>query len=127
MRTEFCQFLACPVCGVELKISHAASMDGDEVTEGELQCTSSHLFPITKGIPRFVSKENYASNFGFQWNMFRRTQLDSYSGHPVSSSRFWAQSGWKREALAGTRVRDERCGAGSIAEIALEAGALVEA
>src|SRR3569832_1095926 len=127
MRAEFCQFLACPVCGVELKISHAASMDGDEVTEGELQCTSSHLFPITKGIPRFVSKENYASNFGFQWNMFRRTQLDSYSGQAISGNRFWAQSGWKREELAGKRVLDVGCGAGRFVEIALEAGAQVVA
>ena len=127
MRTEFCQFLACPVCGAELKIGQVVSMDGDEETEGELQCTSSHLFPITKGIPRFVSKENYASNFGFQWNMFRRTQLDSYSGHPISGNRFWAQSGWKREELAGKRVLDVGCGAGRFAEIALEAGAQVVA
>src|SRR3569623_1863550 len=127
MRADFCQYLACPVCGAELKISHASAMDGDEVTEGELQCTSSHLFPITKGIPRFVSKENYASNFGFQWNMFRRTQLDSYSGHPISGNRFWAQSGWKREELAGKRVLDVGCGAGRFVEIALEAGAQVVA
>src|SRR3569833_2531326 len=111
MRTEFCQFLACPVCGAELKIGHVVSMDGDEVTEGELQCTSSHLFPITKGIPRFVSKENYASNFGFQWNLIRRTQLDSYSGHAISGNRFWSQCGWIWVELACKRVLVVGCGA----------------
>src|SRR3569832_949229 len=127
MRAEFCQYLACPVCGVELKKSHAASKDGEEETEGELQCTSTHLYPISKGIPRFVSKENYASNFGFLWNMFRRSQLVSYSGHAISGNRFWAQSGWKREELAGKRVLDVGCGAGRFVEIALEAGAQVVA
>src|SRR3569623_2012387 len=127
MRADFCQYLACPVCGAELKISHASEMDGVEVTEGELQCTSSHLFPITKGNPSFVSKENYASNFGFQWNMFLRKQLDSYSGHPIAGIRSGAQCGGKRDELAGIRVLDVGLGAGRFAEIAREAGAQVVA
>src|SRR3569832_1274673 len=101
MRAEFCQFLACPICGAELKISHAASMHGDEVTEGELQCASSHLFPITKGIPRFVSKEKYNNNIGFQWNMNRRTQKKKNRNHKILSSGFWALCGCMWEDLAG--------------------------
>ena len=37
-------------------------------------------FPIVNSIPRFVGKENYTEDFGLQWNVFRKTQLDSYTG-----------------------------------------------
>jgi hypothetical protein len=48
-----------------------------------------HRYPIRSGIPRFVPESNYADNFGVQWNHFRQTQLDSHSGLPISSGRFW--------------------------------------
>ena len=41
-------------------------------------------FPIKNNIPRFVPESNYSNSFGFQWNKFRRTQLDSYSKINVS-------------------------------------------
>ena len=28
-------------------------------------------------ILRFVNKKNYADNFGYQWNIFRKTQIDN--------------------------------------------------
>lgn len=127
MQVEFCRLLACPTCGAELNISRTTSVHDGDIEEGELQCASSHVFPIKKGIPRFVDAENYASNFGFQWNTFRRTQLDSHSGLAISGRRFWTQSGWKRGELAGKRVLDVGCGAGRFAEVALEAGAHVVA
>ncbi len=78
-------------------------------------------------MPRFVPESNYADNFGMQWNTFRKTQLDSHSGHPVSADRFWKATGWKSEDLAGKWVLDVGCGAGRFAEIALGAGARVVA
>jgi SAM-dependent methyltransferase len=79
------------------------------------------------GIPRFVPAENYAANFGFQWNRFRRTQLDSYSGLPVSRKRFLEQTGWTQADLEGKLVLDAGCGAGRFSEIALSLGAEVVA
>lgn len=79
------------------------------------------------GVPRFVPAENYAANFGFQWNRFRRTQLDSCSGVPISRDRFVRETGWTREQLQGKRVLDAGCGAGRFAEIALALGATVVA
>jgi ubiquinone/menaquinone biosynthesis C-methylase UbiE len=60
-----------------------------------------------------------------QWNRFRQTQLDQFSGHPISADRFWKATGWKRERLAGQWVLDVGCGAGRFAEVALKAGARV--
>jgi SAM-dependent methyltransferase len=68
---------------------------------------------------------NYAKNFGFQWNRFRATQLDSHTGVPTSRSRFLEQSGWTEADLKGKLVLDVGCGAGRFAEIALSLGANV--
>jgi len=84
-------------------------------------------YPVTRGIPRFVEPENYAANFGRQWNEFRRTQLDSHSGVPISRDRFLHYTGFTRAIMEGRTVLDAGCGAGRFAEIALGLGAHVVA
>jgi SAM-dependent methyltransferase len=94
--------------------------------EGDLDCERCGTsFHIRNGIPRFVPVENYASNFGFQWNRFRRTQLDSHSGEPISRERLHASTGWDWSAMKGKRILDVGCGSGRFAEVALQAGARV--
>jgi SAM-dependent methyltransferase len=117
MTPDLLEILSCPDCRASLARQDNA-----------LRCSAcASTFPIVNGIPRFVPAENYASNFGFQWNRFPRTQLDSNSGVPISRDRFYAQSGWTPEELRGTRVLDAGCGSGRFAEIALSAGARVVA
>jgi SAM-dependent methyltransferase len=96
--------------------------------DGALACAACRrTYPVIGGVPRFVPAENYATNFGFQWNRFRRTQLDSCSGVSISRDRFFRETGWTADALRGTRVLDVGCGAGRFAEIALGLGATVVA
>src|SRR5438132_1141395 len=45
----------------------------------------------------------YADSFGEQWNRYRRVQLDSVTGKPLSRRRFFAGTGWP-ERLDGERV-----------------------
>jgi SAM-dependent methyltransferase len=104
----------CPGCGGQLDASAGTSLVCG-------RCAAA--YPIVNGIARFVAAENYATNFGFQWNRFRRTQLDSSTGVPISRDRFLRATGWSRGTLAGTRVLDVGCGAGRFAEIALSLGA----
>ena len=78
-------------------------------------------------MPRFVPAENYSSSFGFQWNKFRRTQLDSSTGQPIARDRFFAQSGWLPSEMDGRWALDVGCGAGRFAEVALGTGARVVA
>jgi 2-polyprenyl-3-methyl-5-hydroxy-6-metoxy-1,4-benzoquinol methylase len=84
-------------------------------------------YPVRSGIPRFVPAENYAGNFGFQWNRFAATQLDSRSGHAISRERFVDHMGTIKDKLRGARVLDAGCGAGRFAEIALSLGARLTA
>ena len=81
---------------------------------------------IVGNIPRFVkSKENYSSNFGFQWLKFAKTHLDSSSGIPLTRDRFFNDTQWTRDELKGKRVLEVGSGAGRFTEILLSTGARV--
>lgn len=72
-----------------------------------------------------MDADNYAANFGFQWNEFRRTQLDSITGTDISRKRFLKSTGLEPSDLKNKLVLDVGCGAGRFAEIALSLGARV--
>lgn len=71
--------------------------------------------------------DDYAVNFGRQWNRFRDIQLDSQSQSNESHQRFFSETGWDPTFLQGAVLLDAGCGAGRFAEIALEHGAYVVA
>lgn len=101
-----------------------------EPGEGALACPRGHRWPVVRGIPRVVpGGGNYADAFGLQWNTYRRTQLDSYTGRPLSRERARRCLG----ETAGTLLnRDEPanvlevgCGAGRFTEVLLSTRARV--
>lgn len=127
MKHQLLDLLCCPLCGGQLHLE-VKSQHGEQVENGELTCQKcSKSYPIIDCVPRFVPADNYASNFGLQWNQFRQTQLDSHSGQPISRKRFLHSTGWSAEVLEGKMVLDIGCGAGRFAEIALSLGAIVVA
>jgi 2-polyprenyl-3-methyl-5-hydroxy-6-metoxy-1,4-benzoquinol methylase len=82
------------------------------------------------GIPRMIpSARSYADAFGLQWNVYRKTQLDSHTGSPISRVR--ARRCLGEEALkllgrpAGADVLEVGCGAGRFTEVLLAEGARV--
>jgi SAM-dependent methyltransferase len=84
-------------------------------------------YPVVSGVSRFVSHELYAESFGYQWNRFARTQLDSASGTTRSRDTFVEKTGWALGDLRGARVLDAGCGIGRFAEVCADAGAEVHA
>ena len=93
-----------------------------------LVCPHDHAFKVVRGIPRFVESSAYAVHFGIQWNTFRRTQLDSYTGFPISQERLRDCLGEKIwSSLGDKRVLECGCGAGRFTEVLLARGALVTA
>lgn len=96
------------------------------VVRDELVCSRGHSFPIIGGIPRFVPSTSYADHFGKQWNRYRLTQLDSYTGQPISRDRIRRCLGegvWS--SIHGKTVLECGCGAGRFSEVLLAAGAQV--
>src|SRR5438067_1642495 len=120
MTSGLLDVLCCPRCGGTM----ARAEDGDGTV---LRCAMRHDVPVVGGVPRFVSSANYATSFGLQWNRFRRTQLDSWTGLPIARERFFRESAWTPSELAGKRVLDAGCGAGRFTEVALSTGADVVA
>lgn len=127
MQKELIEILCCPQSGQRLSLENPAYRDNDIYSGWLVSENGKYRYPIKNFIPRFVPESNYADNFGMQWNEFRQTQLDSYSGHPISATRFWKATGWRPDELEGKWLLDAGCGAGRFAEIALQAGAKVVA
>jgi SAM-dependent methyltransferase len=128
MKIELVDILRCPLTSKKLALVDAVIGEDGNILSGKLQEHDSGVcYPIISGVPRFVGGENYANNFGFQWNEFAKTQLDSYSGLDISADRFWAATKWASNDVDGKLVLDVGCGAGRFAEIALLAGARVVA
>jgi SAM-dependent methyltransferase len=130
MKVELVPRLRCPTSGQALVLEADPSRTAvDSAMESGwlVSADGRYRYPIRGGIPRFVPASNYADNFGMQWNKFRQTQLDSYSGHPISADRFWKATGWRPEDIKGKWILDIGCGSGRFAEVALSAGANVVA
>ncbi len=91
-----------------------------------LLCDAGCSYPVVNGIPRFVSSDNYSAAFGSQWKKYRLTQLDSYTGVPISETRLARCMGdtlWSD--LRGKHVLEAGCGAGRFTEVLLAKGAVV--
>lgn len=123
MRTEHVKYLACLTCRGPLKV-RADEVDIDRVRTGSLLGRCGKTYPIVNFIPRFVDRNNYSGNFGFQWNKHFRTQCDSYSGQPISETRFFSETRWGRD-LEGQVVLEAGCGSGRFTEQAVTTKAMV--
>lgn len=93
--------------------------------EGGVQCPRcGRKYPNVKGVFRFVDAEHYAGSFGFQWHIFRKTQLDNDESRR-SEQDFERRTGFQPEDLRGKLVLDVGCGMGRFAEVATRWGAHV--
>src|SRR5512139_1302861 len=115
----------CPACHSD-QLRFATVTEGtpdEDVQEGEIHCGGCHaVYPVKRGLPRFVPASNYADSFGFQWNVHAKTQLDSHSGLPISANRVFEVTAWPRD-MRGQRVLEAGSGAGRFSEVLLATGA----
>ena len=124
MRIDHLHYLCCPVCAGKLELENHDHPPGERVQEGMLHCSCGEKYPITKHIPRFVSSDNYAKKFGYQWLKHAHTQFDSYMGKPLSERRFYATTQWPRR-LENKIVIEAGSGAGRFTEIVVKTGAMI--
>lgn len=124
MKPAFVEILACPRCGARFRLEEARKR-GAEVEEGVLSCGGGHRFPVTRGVPRFVSDDAYVGSFSFEWNTFSRVQLDVHRGNDESERTFAEKTGFRPDTLKGRRVLDVGVGAGRFSDVASRWGAEV--
>jgi 2-polyprenyl-3-methyl-5-hydroxy-6-metoxy-1,4-benzoquinol methylase len=82
-------------------------------------------YPVVNGVPRLVAQENYAKDFGSQWNKFPKTQLDSYTGIPISELRLARCMQGNLPNIKGRMVLEAGSGAGRFTEVLLKNSAIV--
>jgi SAM-dependent methyltransferase len=111
---------SCPQCK-KGSLSFSVKSSSNNANHKKLLCNKCDAtFPIIDNIPRLVELENYGESFGYQWNIYRKTQLDSHSGLPISRNRVKAATGWSGESLKGQRILEAGSGAGRFTEILVE-------
>jgi SAM-dependent methyltransferase len=125
MKHDALDLYVCPGCRQSLSLTVRATEES-EILEGDLRCAACNtVYPIVRGVPRFVASGAYASTFGRQWNWFRTVQMDSQNRSSTSLETFRGTTGWTDADLAGRLVLDAGVGAGRFAECASAAGATV--
>ncbi|MBV9581351.1 MAG: class I SAM-dependent methyltransferase [Chloroflexi bacterium] len=101
----------------------SATSDLDDIETGRLVCQQGHAYPVLRGVPRFVSQDAYTSSFSYEWDRFRKTQLDSWTGRHDTRDRLQASLNFPLDQLRGKLVLDAGCGMGRFAEIVQRYGA----
>ena len=125
MKKEHLKYLICPECGGDLIIEKEIEGNEEQIKTGDLKCRNcSATFPIVNFIPRFVSSENYASNFGLEWIKHAQTQYDSHAGVNLSEKRFFEETKWPRD-ISGEIILEAGSGSGRFTEQAAKTKAMV--
>jgi len=122
MKTALLNHFVDPEFRMRLELIESVYENGKLKTGQFMSRVSGNKYPIIDYIPRFVSSDNYASNFGIQWNIHSDTQLDSYTGSSYSRDRLFSTTGWA-ENLIGERILEAGSGAGRFTEILVSTGA----
>lgn len=124
MYEDHAHFLVCPSCQDHLRVE-AEYIEGKHIVQGKLVCKKcANHYPIIEGIPRFVSKDNYAESFGLQWNIHNKTQYDHHSKTNASQERFERETGWEKD-LNGQLIIEAGCGSGRFTEQVVKTNAMV--
>ena len=116
------QFI-CPKDHSDLQLNDDAEIENDTVINGTLTCLSCKAqYTIKNRIIDFIGTGHYTGSFGYQWNKFAKTQLDSYSGIPISKERFFQVTQWQQQEDPNSIALEVGCGAGRFTEVAASTG-----
>ncbi|MBF0518700.1 MAG: methyltransferase domain-containing protein [Nitrospirae bacterium] len=125
MNKEFFDEFVSPVTKEKYTLA-ADEVSGDRIKAGYLlDAKSNEKVEISNFIPRFTKNQDYTETFGYQWNVFRKTQLDSSNLTDLSHKRFYEGTKWIPDEMKGDKILEAGCGAGRFTEILLKTGAMV--
>lgn len=127
MHKKFLQFLTDPATKEDLQVTVIDSI-GENIITGSL-FSSSNNYPIIRGIPRFIDKEQsqkYTKSFGFQWTRWPTLQFESKNlGKPMEGhtrDMFARITGLLDSRIDQKVIADFGCGSGRFLELIAENG-----
>src|SRR5688572_22096933 len=109
MHPKFLSILCCPITGESLSLQAATYDRHNMVRSGMLVSASGRSYPIVRGVPRFVSAEQYAGSFGYEWSRWPRVQFEDQNvGRPMAghTTRMWERITGIDAQSATTQVVD---------------------
>jgi len=114
MRIRHLHVLCCPECRSDLAVRSADEQIGDDVVDGELECTGcARTFAIRERIPVFAETTESVEMFGWQWSQFNKLQRDDYNGTDMVRKTILRRTGWSPEHLRDRAVLECGCGSGN--------------
>jgi SAM-dependent methyltransferase len=131
VRSELLDLLVEPGTEAALELDDGARREGDEIVEGRLRAASGRLYPIVRGIPRFVDladegQEQTQQSFGFKWGQYESLEREETTewarGWLVDRYGFDDASEMRRHFASAGTVLDAGCGGGYSASLWLEPG-----
>lgn len=121
MHPSFLNTLCCPKTGSPLQLEAEQTDQYGRVITGALRSPEGEVYPILRGVPRFVERERYAATFGYEWNRWPRVQFESENtGGPMEghTTRMWEIcTGRGLDRLYGQTVVEFGCGTGRFIDI----------
>ena len=121
MNINHLELFSCPNCGSSFTVEDACFEHTKFVSSGHLRCTSCQSdFPIINHIPRFATGISHpAESFGYQWNSFALSQIDTYADTNESFIRLSSETCLSASSVKDHSVLEVGCGAGRFLSVNL--------
>ena len=121
MHPKFLDHLCCPETREALALDATVTLQNGCVWAGTLRSAGGAEYPIVRGVPRFVAREQYAASFGWEWGRWPRVQFESenaggaMAGH---TTRMWERiTAAGPEDVIGKTIVDFGCGPGRFLDV----------
>ena len=132
MHPRFLKLLCCPDTGESFFLEPCVTLESGAVWAGNLRTASGRVYPIVRGVPRFVEKQDYSASFGWEWSRWPRVQFESENvGRPMAghTTRMWERITGVGTAISDDDVRgrtivDFGCGPGRFLDVVRRKGGL---
>ena len=100
-------------------------MNLEEIKEHIINCGYKYEYNNVFHKNKQTKLSNYADNFGIQWNIFQKTQFDSFTGLDQTEERLKKCSNWDFDNLKEKLILELGSGAGRFTEIFVKYGAII--
>jgi SAM-dependent methyltransferase len=128
MHEKHLHLLRCPNTGQSLRLIAEQTLPNGMIITGKLVSPSGEVYPIVRGIPRFVDSEHYAASFGYEWSRWPRVQFESENeGRPMQghTTRMWEIiTGSEERDIVGKKIVEFGCGPGRFLDVVRRKGGI---